>query len=206
MYNKKEYFEGVEFLKKKDTVIKCIFDVNGIIDFKPNPNLFECLAKIIISQQLSNKAANTITSRVLKLIIKFEPENFLKEKKEDILRCGVSNSKFKFIEGISNSITKKELQLENLRNLEDDEIMTELLKINGIGEWSASVFMIFGLGKLNVFPKKDVGLKNAILKFYSLKEIDLDKEIGKILTLWEGYKTIPCLHLWSAYDKKIVLN
>ena len=203
-----KFLTGIEYLKKNDPIMNALISKIGLIDFEPNSNLFECLSKIIISQQLSNSASRTIFRRIKKLTDKFEPKIFISLNKTEILGCGVSRSKYTYLEGIANLIIQNELNLDKLSRLSDENINEVLLSIRGIGKWSSAVFMIFGLAKLDVFPESDVALKNSVIKYYHLNAYHQhqDSNLEKIINSWGVFKSIACLYLWKAYDENIIIN
>lgn len=193
---------GVNYLKKNDKILSEIIDKNLEFIFSPDQDLYKSLVRIIISQQLSNKASNTIISRFINLLGAITPTNFLKAEKTQVFACGISKSKYQFIYELSLAIRDQGFNLNKLRELNENEIKTELTQLKGVGEWSANIFMIFALGKLDVFPKKDIGLKNAISRFYDIESNDYEKKLDELTSRWSPYRSIACLYLWKAYDQK----
>ena len=118
----KDFIEGVNYLKKNDMTLKKIINKTDQIKFEIKQNKFESLFRIIISQQLSNKASNTIIKRVENKIEKFIPEKFISLKKDEIRKCGVSNAKYNCIKLISNEIIYNDLDLDSLKSKSEDYI------------------------------------------------------------------------------------
>ena len=201
----KKFKEGVLFLKKNDEVLKKIIEKMGELEFEINPNRFESLVRIIISQQLSNKASNTILRRIENEIKFFSPEQFLSKSKHDIRKCGVSESKYNSIYTISKKILLNQLNLEKIENMSTMKIKEEMIKIKGVGPWSINIFLIFGMGKLNILPLNDIGILNSVKKYYCLDSKPTNNEIIEISKKWGDYKSIACLFLWKSYDKGVII-
>lgn len=202
---KKDISKGIEFLKINDLIMSRIIEEVGEIEIKSYMSLFESLVRIIISQQLSNSASNTIISRFTDLIKDFTPVNIIKCSEQQVLLCGISRSKYSFIIGLSQLINNNDLILEELYTQSNEQVKETLIKIKGLGLWSINIFMIFGLQRLNVLPLNDVGIQNSIKKFYNLKEKPSENKMIRLSKKWGEYSSISCLYLWKAYDDKVTI-
>lgn len=163
---------------------------------------FEKLSGEIINQQLSDKASATIFSKFKKLYPqgKITPEYTLKLEHDQIRKAGPSNSKVKFIKGLAQKVVSEELKLEKLENMTDLEVANELTKVKGIGPWTAEIFMMFSLGRPNLFSYGDLGLRKAIKKLYRFKSDPTQKQMEKIVNKWSPYKSYACIILWQVLD------
>ncbi len=163
-------------------------------------NYFADLCEIIIQQQLSEKAGDTIFGRFKKLfpLGKISPENLVKLKDDEIRMCGTSNMKVKYLKNLARQLIKKEFIWDRLEELDDEEIITELTKIKGVGRWSADMFLMFSLGREDVFSYGDLGLRRAIQKLYKLKKEPSMKQAEKIAIKWRPYRTYACRILWRS--------
>lgn len=161
--------------------------------------LFETLCESIVSQQLSVKAGDTIFGRVLDLLPqrKLTPENILKQKDEDLRNAGLSWGKVKYLKDLSQKVKDKEVVLEDLDKLSEEEAIKELTKIKGIGRWTAEMFLMFALGREDVFSHGDVGLQNAIKKIYKYEKYD-PVVVEEIVIKWSPYRTIAARILWRS--------
>src|SRR3989304_2843241 len=169
---------------------------------KPS-DYFIDLVDSIISQQLSGKAAATIFSRFKKLFPqeKITADKLLKIPDQKIREAGISFSKIHYIKGIAEKITNKELNLNKLEKLSDEEVIMELVKIKGIGIWTAEMFLIFTLLREDIFSAGDLRLQNAVKKLYKLEK-DLSKnELLEISSKWKPYRTLASRILWRSLDK-----
>ena len=154
------------------------------------------------SQQLSNKAAATIFNRFLSLFPKErvpQPEEILKLSEEILRSCGVSHQKASYLKSLAEEITSQKLVLENLHLLEDEEVVLELTKVKGVGRWTAEMFLIFSLGRQNIFSVGDLGLRSAVAKLYGVNREDKIK-IEEISKSWSPYRSLASLYLWKSLE------
>lgn len=170
-----------------------------IFILKKSENLFKDLCESIVSQQLSVKAGDTIFSRVEDLF----PEraltaiNILQLKDEQLRAAGLSWAKVRYIKDLAQKVNNQEVDLEKLASFSEQEVIVELTKIKGIGRWTAEMFLMFALAREDVFSHGDLGLRNAIIKIYGLKNYD-QKEVEQIIMKWSPYKTYVCKILWRS--------
>lgn len=185
----------------KDPVMKTLISTYGELFFDWESDLYEDLIDSIISQQLSVKAAATISKRFKALYGETfpTPKEILAMPDDNIRECGISYSKIKYIKGIAEAIEKKEIDLEKLPKLRDEEVIAELTKLKGIGRWTAEMTLMFTLKRLDVFSMGDLGLRNAVSRLYHVDRDDLEK-IEKISKKWSPYRTIAARYLWKSLD------
>lgn len=163
---------------------------------------FSDLCEEIINQQLSGKAGATIFNRFLDLL----PKRKLTPKAVDILddnklrNAGMSWSKVRFIKDLAKSFEAETIDFSALETKSNEDVIGELVKLNGIGPWTAEMFLMFSLGRPDVFSHGDVGLRRAIQKLYAFKKEPTRKQIEKIITKWTPYKTYACRILWRSLD------
>lgn len=170
---------------------------------KQSTDLFEELIEIIINQQLSNKAAATITARI-KLLFpnqKILPEQLLKLNDETIRKAGTSNSKVSFMKDLAKKVLEKQVNLRKLNTYSSEEIYKNLRSVKGLGPWSIEMFLMFSLARKDIFSLGDLGLKNAIKKLYKLDN-PTNAEIEEITSKWSPYRTYACKILWRSLDLK----
>lgn len=166
-------------------------------------DLFFNLCESIVSQQLSVKAADTIFERLLALMPKkkLTPENILKQKDESLRKAGLSNAKVKYIKDLSAKVKSGEVELEKLDGLSEEEVIVKLTSVKGIGRWTAEMFLMFALGREDVFSHGDLGLRNAIKKVYNFESYD-QKIVEEIVIKWSPYKTYAARILWRSLTLK----
>lgn len=169
----------------------------------PSDNHFATLVQSIIGQQLSVKAAKTIIGRFLNLFPKARfpaPEQILKMDKEKMRACGLSYSKISYIKDLAEKVKTKEVKLAEIALLGDEEVIAELVRVKGIGRWTSEMFLIFSLGRDDIFSYGDLGIKNAIKKLYKLKAHPTPEKANKISEKWKPYRSTACRLLWKYLD------
>lgn len=195
----------IRHFKKNDPVLFSIIQKNGAfqdLELSRSNNYFRSLCREIIGQQLASKAAHKIFERFLTLFPKKRviPENVLVIPEQKIRDAGPAWSKVRFIKGLAKKIVDKEINLKKLERLENELVMNELQKIKGIGPWTAEMFLMFAMGREDVFSHGDYGLRKAIKKLYSFKREPTRNQIEMIVQKWSPYRTYGCLILWEILD------
>lgn len=170
-------------------------DLKVLLPDLDTTSYFHHLCREIIGQQLSGKVADVIYSRFLKLLKnKITPENILKVSGDQIRAIGLSWSKIKYIKDLATKTQNDEIEFTNFPQMDNESIAKELIKVKGIGPWTAEMFLIFTLGREDVFSFGDLGLKNGFKKIY---HHDLDP---KVIAKWSPYRSYACLALWKVLD------
>lgn len=194
--------KAISHFKKVDPLL---FDLAKSIDpfvLEKSQNHFVRLTRSIIGQQLSVKAASTIWGRFEKLFDNnITAEKILTTKDDAIRECGISYPKIKYIKDLSEKVTSKQLLLESFEEADEKTIIENLTQVKGIGTWSAEMFLMFALARPDVFSAKDLGLKNAIIRLYGLKN-PTEKDLLKISEKWKPYRTYACRILWESLDNE----
>ena len=196
----KNWLLAINNLKKKDKILKEIINKYKSEKLHSKKNAFLTLAKSITGQQISVKAANSIWLRLEKKIKKIDPSNILKVKINEIKKCGFSKQKANYIFNLANFF-KKNKNIENKwEKIEDEEVIDDLIKIKGIGRWTAEMFLIFYLLRPNIFPSADIGLLKAISINYNLKYPLKNSDIKKLKKKWTPWSTVATWYLWRSLD------
>ncbi len=194
--------EATKFLKKDPKLAKIIKQV-GDFNVKINKNRYQSLVEAIIAQQLSGSAAESILKKFKKLFkSKFpKPVEVIKTPDSKIRSTGLSKMKIMYIKDLSKRIQSKQLNMRIISTKSDEYIIEHLTDVKGIGRWTAEMFLIFSLGRLDVLPVGDLGLKKGIQLMYSLKELPNEKEIEQIAESWKPYRTVATWYLWKSLQK-----
>ena len=201
----KEFEQAFEHLKKDEvmkTLIKKVGNEITLYD-RTEKDLAKAIAQLIIEQQVSFKAAITIKKRFKKIIEKLSYKEILQIKNTDLQSIGITFRKVEYIKNVYTYFlnSKFDFYNENSKN-----VVRELIKIKGIGKWTAEMFLIFILYDLNVFSKGDLALINSIKINYGINEIN-DSMLNTITEKWSPYKTVASLLLWkSIEEKKFVIS
>jgi DNA-3-methyladenine glycosylase II len=184
----------------KDPVIKKLIKEFGEVKLTPNNNLFEDVVSSVISQQLSVKAASTIQGRFETLFGHFPtPEEIIKMDQEKIRACGISYPKVRYIKGIALAVIEKSINLIDLPNLPNEKVIEELVKLKGVGKWTAEMLLIFSLAREDVFSFGDLGLRTAVANLYVVDRDDL-LAIEAITSKWSPYRSYASRYLWKSLD------
>ncbi len=163
-------------------------------------NYFASLCELIISQQLSVKVSDVIYNRFKRLLDDvIEPERVHTLSVEELRALGISNAKAKYILDLADKVITKQVHLESLKDMTEQEVIDELTKVKGIGRWTAEMFLMFSLGREDLFSTGDLGLKRAIEKLYQIKDPTVEKLL-EISENWKPYRTYACRILWNSLD------
>lgn len=163
---------------------------------------FVSLCREIIGQQLAGKAADAIYARFLKLFPKgrVTPGRLLKIPDEKIRAIGPSWSKVGYIKDLAKKIVEKKVNLSRVASLSDEEVMKELTKVKGIGPWTVEMFLMFTLGREDIFSYGDLGLRRAIQKLYNFDKEPSMKQMEKLVIKWKPYRTYAARILWASLE------
>ena len=172
----------------------------NMLDNFDKSNLFDSLINSIISQQLSTRVARVIKSRLYSFekIDQFTPKYFLNLKFNDMRSCGLSGAKCRYIKSIAGICFESPNFLNDLISKTDDQVIEELVNLNGVGEWTAQMFLMFGLNRIDIFAPNDVGLLNGIRHIYFDGEITNISEIQDVVKKWKPYRTIGSWYMWQV--------
>ena len=187
---------------RRDPIIAAQIDKFGIINYRVPKDRFENLVSTIIGQQLSNKAADTIYSRVIK-ITKIDPTSLMAVDPSQLRSAGTSWAKIRSLKDLSKKILDKSVQLDLLDLLSDDEVISHLTAVKGIGIWTAHMKLMFTLHRPDVMPVDDRGIQNAMIRLYKLKDNQkLKDNMLKIAKSWQPYRSLACWYLWKSLDNE----
>lgn len=198
--------QAVNHLYANDKFLRRVIDEAGLCTITPHTNYYWELVDSIISQQLSVKAAATIMSRFKLLFSKDTPlpGDILAIPHNKFRAAGLSNAKANYIRDLAQHIVDGRLDLSNLDELSNDEIIVKLTAVKGIGEWTAHMFMMFAMGRLDVLAIGDLGIKLGVQKLYGLDNLPTPAEITNLAVInnWHPYETVACWYIWHAKDNK----
>jgi DNA-3-methyladenine glycosylase II len=166
---------------------------------------FSDLCEAIVGQQLSGRAADTIWGRFKELFPKKKvtPKEVLKISEDEMRKAGMSYAKARSVRDLAAKVEAGELEIKKLDKLTDKEIMEQLIKVKGIGPWTAEMFLMFTLGREDIFSHGDLALVKAIKQIYKLENPTRD-QIEEIVIKWSPYRSYACRTLWRSLETKII--
>jgi DNA-3-methyladenine glycosylase II len=198
---------AAEYLAKADPSLAPIIAVAGLPSIVPNKNYYQALVESIISQQLSVKAADTILKRFLALFTgdAFPTPGHILEKDIEALRSvGLSRQKATYIQDLAVKVIEGTVQFHHLDGLSNDDVIKELTLIKGVGVWTVHMFLIFCMGRLDVLPTGDLGIKNGIYSLYKRDEKPTPEQIESLAEekKWHPYESVASWYIWHSLDNK----
>jgi DNA-3-methyladenine glycosylase II len=190
-----------------------LIDSRGPIDPETDrrgsrPDAYEALARAIVGQQLSTKAAASIWAKLRGLFGDHTPTaSELAEADDERLRsAGLSNSKVAYLKELARRVDSGELDLARLPELADEDVVAELIEVRGIGRWTAEMFLIFHLARPDVISAGDLGIRRAIQISYGLEYLPGPTDLERISEPWRPHRTLACLYLWRSLDNQPVVD
>jgi DNA-3-methyladenine glycosylase II len=190
-------------LKGCPTIAKIVKRV-GACEISFNPDSFAVLCRAIIGQQLSTKAAASIHARVVAMLGgHYRPNSFQMLTDEQLRGCGLSNGKVRFLRDLVRKVNDGTVPIRKLPKLENDEIRERLLEVNGIGPWTVDMYLMFGLGRPDVLPTGDLGIRMGFKKAFGLDELPTRPVMFELATPWQPYRTVASWYLWRLLELKV---
>jgi DNA-3-methyladenine glycosylase II len=194
--------QAAAYLKKADPILAPLID--GPANIVPHKNYYQELVESIVSQQLSVKAAATILKRFVALFGDDfpAPDEVLKKDIEELRGVGLSRQKGSYIQDLALKVIEGEVRFNHLDALTNDEVIAELIKIKGVGLWTVHMFLIFSMGRLDVLPTGDLGIKNGVQKLYGLEKQPTEQEIVEIAlkNKWHPYESAASWYVWKSLN------
>ena len=198
--------EACKHLVKKDRVMKRLIPQFGDATLQTRGDAFTTLARSIVGQQISVKAAQTVWDRFAKLPRKVTPASVLKLKVDDMRAAGLSARKVEYLVDLALKFDAGAVHVKSWEEMDDEAIIAELVAIRGIGRWTAEIFLMFHLMRPNVLPLDDVGLINGISKNYFSGESVSRSDAREVAAAWSPYCSVATWYIWRSLDPLPVLS
>lgn len=197
---------AADHLRRADPVMRKIVDAVGPCGLRPGARgtHFTTLARAICGQQLSGKAAETIWRRFCELHHNprsIRPDDVLGMDDAEIRATGMSTAKTASIRDLARKVVDGEVRLARIGRLPDDEIIAELTRVRGIGVWTAEMFLMFRLGRPDVWPVGDLGVRNAVRRYYG---VDDPEGLDRVAEPWRPWRSVASWYLWRSLDLQTV--
>lgn len=199
----------IEYLKSRDKKLSAAIDRIGMIEREITPEPFHALVSSVVSQQISNKAAETVWKRLSSLLGSITPESISKVSQAEIQSCGMTIRKAGYIKGIADAAISGEINFETLHALTDGEIIKKLSALNGVGVWTAEMLLIFSLCRPNVVSYGDLAIRRGMMNLYNLKDLPKEK-FARYIKRYSPYGSVVSFYLWElslqSDPKKVIID
>jgi DNA-3-methyladenine glycosylase II len=192
--------DACKHLMKRDRVMKRLIPQFGQVCLESRGDAFVTLARSVVGQQISVKAAQTVWDRFAKLSKRMTPAQVLRLKIDDMRAAGLSARKVEYLVDLALHFDSKTVHVDAWDTWEDEAIIAELMAIRGIGRWTAEMFLIFHLMRPNVLPLDDVGLINGISKCYFSGDTVSRSDAREVSEAWAPYRTVATWYIWRSLD------
>jgi DNA-3-methyladenine glycosylase II len=195
---------GLAHLRAADPVMRRLIRAVGPFTLRPTRNRFCILVRSIISQQISTAAARSIRGRLDALLESggIKPEKLVHLGESDLRSVGLSRQKAVYLLDLAEKTLDGTVQLDRIGRLPDEAVIEMLTQVKGIGRWTAEMFLIFSLGRLDVLPVDDLGVRSAIKDLYGLRELPTKKICVELAAPWRPYASIGSWYCWRSLDLK----
>lgn len=196
---------AVRHLGRVDPVMADLIRRVGPLQLKLRRGRFQTLVRSIIGQQISTSAARAINERIRRSVAPrwITPESLAQRTDADLRRLGVSPQKIRYLRDLSEAVTRRRIRLDRVARLDDDAVIEELVQVRGIGRWTAQMFLIFCLGRLDVFAPLDLGIRANIRREFALSEMPDLATCERLAEPWQPYRSVACLYLWRSGDLEL---
>jgi DNA-3-methyladenine glycosylase II len=192
--------DACKHLMKKDRVMKRLIPKFGDACLQTRGDAFVTLARSVVGQQISVKAAQTVWNRFALLPKKMTAANVLKLKVDDMRAAGLSVRKVEYLVDLALHFDAGAVHIKAWEAMDDEDIISELIAIRGIGRWTAEMFLIFHLMRPNVLPLDDVGLLNGISKSYFSGDVVSRSDAREVAAAWAPYCSVATWYIWRSLD------
>jgi DNA-3-methyladenine glycosylase II len=194
------YAKARKHLARRDAKLKRLIAAIGPCTLQPMPDYFGLLVRSIISQQISTKAAIAIHGRLVEQVGRpIRPQSILKATGDELRAAGLSRTKQLSLRDLAQKCADREVQLRRLAAMDDEEVIAQLVPVRGIGRWTAEMFLIFGLGRLDVMPIADYGLRAGMMREHGLAELPNRATLLELTEPWKPYRTIGTWYIWRSF-------
>jgi DNA-3-methyladenine glycosylase II len=194
------YAKARRHLSRRCAIMKRLVARIGKCTLQPNPDSFGLLARSIISQQISTRAALAIHTRLCAFVgMPIRPGAILKASDTELRGVGISLGKTLSLRDLAERCVSGEIRLKHLADHDDEEVIAQLTPVRGIGRWTAEMFLIFGLGRLDVLPVTDFGLRSGMKREHSLPDLPNRATLLELTTSWAPYRSIGTWYIWRSF-------
>lgn len=197
--NQKIFQDGIKYLVSvENRFIKLI--PKGSINFFLRPSGFEGICALVIEQQISVAAANSIKNKIFNLMQNITSKEFINLNEKVLRNAGLSRPKINYLKGIAENEVCKKFDFNKIQLMSDDEARDYLCGLKGIGEWTADCYLMACLGRQDIWPLADIGLQEGVKKLMNLKQRPDQNKMLHLAKKWRPYRSVAANLLWNDYD------
>ena len=191
----------IKYLAEKDEKMARLIEKAGHIYREINPDLYSCLTDSIVGQQISTAAHNTIRSRIYEKFGVLTPEKVMDTSDEELKSVGISYRKAGYIKDFSSKVISGEIDINSLYAMSDEDVIKELVKIKGVGRWTAEMMLTFCFARPDVLSYGDLAIRRGIMKLYGLEDLSVE-DFHKLTDKFSPYRTTAALYFWRYANPK----
>ncbi|RZI40615.1 DNA-3-methyladenine glycosylase 2 family protein [Herbaspirillum sp. HC18] len=199
------WHDAKEELMTRDRIMRKLIPQFGDMHLVGRGEAFTTLARSVVGQQISVKAAEAVWLRFLEICPKCLPAQVLKAGPEALAACGLSKRKAEYVLDLADHFKAKRVHVDKWAEMDDEEVISELVQIRGIGRWTAEMFLIFNLLRPNILPLDDLGLLKGISVNYFSGEPVSRSDAREVAANWEPWRTVATWYLWRSLDSAPVV-
>lgn len=196
--------EACAHLMKRDRVMRRLVPQFGAAHLESRGDPFVTLARSVVGQQISVKAAQSVWDRVAGQVRRVTPGNVLKQSTEDMRACGLSARKVEYLRDLAQHFADKKVHVKAWAEMDDEAIISELVAIRGIGRWTSEMFLMFHLMRPDVLPLDDLGLANGVSRLYFSEEKVTRSELRELAQAWAPFRSVATWYIWRSLDPQPV--
>jgi len=195
--------KALRHVRRRDPVLRRVIDAVGPFELEPRRGSFKSLARAIFFQQLAGPAARAIMGRVLVALETdeekwYKPARFLKATDEELRAAGLSRQKMAYLRDLADKFASGFLSEDEFEDMDDEDVIKRVTEVKGIGRWTAEMFLMFSLGRPDILPVDDLGVKNGMRIAYALDEMPKAEVMREIAEPWAPYRSVGTWYMWRA--------
>jgi DNA-3-methyladenine glycosylase II len=199
-----EIQQALRHIRRRDPIMRDVIRKAGPFTMRTHRNRFRALVFSILAQQISGKAAASIRARLVERVKpdQISPQSIARLTPEILRGVGVSPQKARYLLDLANQVVSGQLRLDRMSRMRDEEVIEALIQVKGIGVWTAQMFLIFSLGRPDVFPHDDLGVRVAIRNLYGLDDLPTKEISHKIAAPWRPFASVASWYCWRSLEFK----
>ncbi len=187
-------------LSAVDPVLRELVASSKGLAMRSRGDAFNTLARSIVGQQISVKAAQSVWNKLIAALLEMHPEAVRSHHPDALRACGLSRGKVTYLHDLAHHFAEGKLSVNRWKEMSDDELIAELTQVRGIGRWTAEMFLMFYMMRPNVLPLDDIGLQNAVSRLYFKGKPRTRKQLSKFAERWQPWRSVATWYMWRSLD------